>query len=78
MHMIVGVFDAGAGPILIRVDVLDQIRLNDIRQRDLPEIQGVSSARLGVPGNKNFQCCLPELRSRVAVGLVERLAVPLW
>lgn len=69
-------FDTSAGPNVIRADDLNQIWLNDIRQRYIPEIRGASNTQLFVSRTIALHLCTGESRTGVTFGVVDILAVP--
>lgn len=74
---VVCVLDTGTGPNLTRTDVLDPGWVQNIHQRDVPEIRSASDTRLSVLGTITLHLRMGESRTCVMVGVVEKLAVPM-
>lgn len=77
MGPVVSVFDTGAGPNPIRTDVTDTSWQEIIRQRDMPEIRSASDTRLSASETVTFHLWMDDSNTRVALGEVDKLAVPL-
>lgn len=76
MCPIVSVFDPGAGPNLIRVDVLDQSWMENIRQRDMPEVRNDLGTKLVLSETIILHLCMCKSHIWVASSVVDKLFVP--
>lgn len=73
-------FDIGAGPNLMKGDILDQRWLENTRQSDMSKVRGASDQKTVVSGSIILHIFMCESRTRVARGVVDKRAVPvlLW
>lgn len=76
MRPIICVFDTGAGPKLIRDDVVNLSRLDCVRHGDMPEIRRAWDTRLNVSGTITLYLRMGESRTLVTFDVMDRLDVP--
>lgn len=76
MRPIVCIFDTGAGPNLIRADVLDTSGQGSIGQRDMLDIRNAFDTRLKVSGTITLHLGMGGSRTRVNFGFVNEQVVP--
>lgn len=70
------VFENGTGPNLIGLVVLDQGSLHITHQRDMPKDRSASGTKLVVHGTNALHPRLVQSHTRVTLGVVNTLAVP--
>lgn len=75
MYPIVSLFDTCADPDITTADALGQDWLDNILQRDTPEIQGASDAKIVGSGTLILHIRMGQLCSRVTFGFVDKLVV---
>lgn len=76
MRQVICFFDTGACLNVITAVVLEQSRLNNIRQRDIPEIRGPSDTKLVVLGTLNLHPRMDKSHAQVTFCIADKLVVP--
>lgn len=77
MRPVVLFFDAGTGLNLIGADAMHKSELDNIRQRDVPDIRSASHRKLIASGTITLPLRMGESRIRVKFLVVDRLPVPI-
>lgn len=72
---VICIIDNGAGPRLIGMDFLDEGWLDNICQRDMPQIHSASDMKLVVPGTITFHLSMGESDTPVTFGNVGKVAI---
>lgn len=76
MRPIKFVFDSGAGPDLIRADILGPSWLDSVCKREMLDIRSTSDMKLKMSGTKTPFLCMGGSRTRISFDVVNKLVVP--